>query len=85
MTMDNAGDRPPRYEKITARVTKTPPFTVGRGPVPRHAPVYRTIAGDRPPRYGNIETGRVHLRENGIAPGGTRMSLDIFRFHRVKC
>jgi len=26
---------------------KTPPFTVGRGPVPRQA----TIAGDRPPRY----------------------------------
>ena len=25
-----------------------PRFTVGRGPVPRHA----TIAGDRPPRYG---------------------------------
>ena len=27
--------------------------TVGRGPVPRHASVYQTIAGDRPPRYGN--------------------------------
>ena len=25
--------------------------SVGRGPVPRHAAVYRKIAGDRPPRY----------------------------------
>ena len=31
---------------------RTAPFTVGRGPVPRHAPVYQTFAGDRPPRYG---------------------------------
>ena len=38
----SAGDRPPRYGN------KNVPFTVGRGPVPRHA----TIAGDRPPRYG---------------------------------
>ena len=27
-----AGDRPPRYDE------KTPPFHVGRGPVPRHRP-----------------------------------------------
>ena len=33
--------------------SRTAVFIVGRGPVPRHAPVYRTIAGDRPPRYGN--------------------------------
>ena len=26
-------------------------MAVGRGPVPRHASVTRTIAGDRPPRY----------------------------------
>ena len=30
VTMDNAGDRPPRYDK------KRHPLTVGRGPVPRH-------------------------------------------------
>ena len=35
-----------------ATVSRTAPFTVGRGPVPRHAAVYRTLAGDRPPRYG---------------------------------
>ena len=35
-----------------ATVSKTAPFPVGRGPVPRHAAVYREIAGDRPPRYG---------------------------------
>ena len=29
-----------------------PPFTVGRGPVPRHATCTPTLAGDRPPRYG---------------------------------
>ena len=28
------------------------PITVGRGPVPRHASVYRKLAGDRPPPYG---------------------------------
>ena len=28
-----AGDRPPRYDEKTARLT------VGRGPVPRHAPI----------------------------------------------
>ena len=33
---------PPRY------VTKQAHLSVGRGPVPRHAP----LAGDRPPRYG---------------------------------
>ena len=40
MTMDNAGDRPPRYGE------KTAPFHVGRGPVPRHAAVYRKLAGE---------------------------------------
>ena len=39
-----AADRPPHYKK-------TPPFTVGRGPVPRHHSRPRTLAGDRPPRY----------------------------------
>ena len=33
------------------RVSRPPPFTVGRGPVPRHCPRNPTIAGDRPPRY----------------------------------
>ena len=36
-----------------ATVTKTLPRAVGRGPVPRHAPIARSLAGDRPPRYGN--------------------------------
>ncbi len=31
---------------------ESPRFIVGRGPVPRRAPGYPTIAGDRPPRYG---------------------------------
>ena len=40
---------------VTGRVLsqKTSPFRVGRGPVPRHAAVYRKFAGDRPPRCGN--------------------------------
>ena len=42
-----AGYRPPRYGMGDARAT------VGRGPVPRHAPVSpKTFAGDKPPRYG---------------------------------
>ena len=47
--MDIAGDRPPRYGR-----RKSPPFPVGRGPVPRHRSCTRnpTLAGDRPPRYG---------------------------------
>ncbi len=56
-----AGDRPPRYEKKRH-------FTVGRGPVPRHAAVYRKLAEDRPPRYGHIETRRSLLPE--IKPRG---------------
>ena len=43
---------PPRYGK------KTAPFTVGRGPVPRRAWVYRSLAGDRPPRYGEKQVYR---------------------------
>ena len=39
-------------------------FTVGRGPVPRHA----TIAGDRPPRYGPGRGSPLH------APFGIRRS-----------
>ena len=34
-----------------AAMKKTPPLPVGRGPVPRHAAGYPTLAGDRPPRY----------------------------------
>ena len=55
LTVEIAGDRPPRYgEKNAFRVAeqKTSPFTVGRGPVPRHAAIAPTLAGDRPPRYG---------------------------------
>ena len=44
VTMELAGDRPPRYDEKT-------PLTVGRGPVPRQRPRNSTIAGDRPPRY----------------------------------
>ena len=36
----------PRYGE------KTPPLYVGRGPVPRHAAVYRKLARDRPSPYG---------------------------------
>ena len=36
---------------------------VGRGPVPRHAWDYRTIARDRPSRYGNGNPYLQHVRE----------------------
>ena len=43
-----------------SRTTGEASLTVGRGPVPRHAPVsLKTFAGDRPPRYG---MGRFSLR-----------------------
>ena len=45
-----------------ATMKKTPPLYVGRGPVPRHAALYRKLAGDRPPRYG---TGTVAEPKNG--------------------
>ena len=39
---------------VTGTVTvKNATRTVGRGPVPRQAAIYRKLAGDRPPRYGN--------------------------------
>ena len=55
-----AGDRSPRYGEHRDRGGLSyrdlgggkPPFTVGRGPVPRQRPRNPTIAGDRPPRYG---------------------------------
>ena len=43
------------------RRQKSPPFTVGRGPVPRHRPRTSTLAGDRPPRYGRRKSP-VHRR-----------------------
>ena len=46
LTVEIAGDRPPRYGEKNAS------FTVGRGPVPRHAAIAPTLAGDRSPRYG---------------------------------
>ena len=81
VTMEIAGDRPPRYgERRPARVI------VGRGPVPRQRPRKPTIAGDRQPHYdektvlqrsrgtGNRATGtsRPGGRAYGIAsrPGG---------------
>ena len=53
-SLNVAGDRQPRYGTGRVSCRKTPPFPVGRGPVPRHAAVYRTFAGDRPPRYGTV-------------------------------
>ena len=35
-----------------ATMKKRHPLTVGRGPVPRHAAVYRKLARDRPSPYG---------------------------------
>ena len=58
MTMELAGDRPPRYgEKrpLHRRAWALACHTRRRAGFPRHAPVCRTIAGDRTPRYGNIE------------------------------
>ena len=70
---------PPVREIITAwdELAETPP-TVGRGPVPRRAPVLTAnvrglraadvsrfggkIAGDRPPRYGNRGVSARDLR-----------------------
>ena len=57
-SLNVAGDRPPRYEK------KRLSFTVGRGPVPRHA----AIAGDRPPRYGKKGVSEIAQRRGGQAP-----------------
>ena len=53
-----ASEGAPRYGE------KTPPLHVGRGPVPRHAPVYRKIARDRPSRYGiGTASGPSDVRE----------------------
>ena len=49
--------------------SRTAPFPVGRGPVPRHASVYQTFAGDRPPRYGNRTVSR---QQNGPLPRRAR-------------
>ena len=59
MTMAIAGDRPPRYGE------KTPPFHVGRGPVPRHRSRHPTRAGDRPPRYE--KNANPHRRARALA------------------
>ena len=53
-----AGDRPPRYGMQGCL-----PFTVGRGPVPRHAIRHAALARDRPPRYG---PGRGSLRHASV-------------------
>ena len=48
-----------------ATVSGTARFTVGRGPVPRHA----TLAGNRPPRYGKtavfIRIGETAVEKTG--------------------
>ena len=61
------GGQAPALRYLTSSCPKNAPFTVGRGPVPRHAAVYRTLAGDRPPRYGNRtvswqQNGPLHRR-----------------------
>ena len=43
MTMEIAGDRPPRYDE------KTPPLHVGRGPVPRQAIEHAGVRGGQAP------------------------------------
>ena len=53
-----------------ATVARPSPFTVGRGPVPRHAAVYPTIAGDRPPRYGKGGDFRRKNRDQEVSPTG---------------
>ncbi len=58
-SLEHANDRGGQAPAL--RYPKRLPFTVGRGPVPRHAAIAgnspramepETIAGDRPPRYG---------------------------------
>ena len=50
---DRGGQAPALRYREDFLAAETAVFPVGRGPVPRHAAVYRMIAGDRPPRYGN--------------------------------
>ena len=63
-----AGDRPPRYDK------KTPPFTVGRGPVPRHAFGCQTASHRRSgsPDPDPFGSGRSRTTEVGPMPSGRR-------------
>ncbi len=56
-----------------SRTTEEASLTVGRGPVPRHAPVsQKTFAGDRPPRDGMGDSrcaegeGLVSVRDQAI-------------------
>ena len=65
MTMELAGDRPPRYEK------KRHTLTVGRGPVPRHRSRKPTLAEDRPalPEHQDQE----------VSPTGEMESLGVSR------
>ena len=83
VTMEIAGDRPPRYGE------KTPPLHVGRGPVPRQRPRTPTIAGDRPPRYGEIETGRSLLpgrhRDQEVSPTGLKSIKKRQRILKIRC
>ena len=80
-----ARDRPSPYGWKMFR------FIVGRGPVPRHAAVYRTLARDRPSRYGmgtaigpsnaRIEIGRSLLRERRQSRHNLHR-LQTYRNHR---
>ena len=49
-----------------ATVREAVPNTVGRGPVPRHAPDNREIARDRPSRYGKTGRFGFHTRYGKI-------------------
>ena len=43
---DRGGQAPALRERKGFLCEKRPPFRVGRGPVPRHAAVYRKLAGE---------------------------------------
>ena len=58
---------------------RTAAFTVGRGPVPRHAADYRKLAGDRPPRYDKKTPLIVGLGPSHATRACERVSLAIVR------
>ena len=83
-----------------ATMKKTPPLHVGRGPVPRHAAVYRKLARDRPSPYGIGKAvgpsdvregqalalrGRVTHRDREVSPtGGSRDWERAYRFFALR-
>ena len=88
-----AGDRPPRYGE------KTPPFDVGRGPVPRHRPRYgktslvlfRSVGPETPLLTMEIAGDRPPrygarevLRAIASRPGGRAYGEDASNIKRLK-